>query len=332
MRRFVFSLTAVVLAAACLTAGQAPVTQAPAGQAIATLKSALFDAQQLLKDLEVLSADDMQGRRVGTPGGEKARAYVIERFKASGIAPIGASYESPFVIAGGGRTGGTETTGVNVVGRIEGRDTSRYIVITAHYDHIGVRNGEVFNGADDNASGTAALFALAKYFSSRTPANSLLFVAFDAEEGGLRGARAFVAKPPVPVESLIINLNMDMIGRDPKDLLYVAGTTPQPFLKPFIERIAARAPVKLTMGYDSTAFKENWMGMSDHAAFCQAKIPCLYFGVEDFENHHKASDDYATMTHGFYVRAVETMIHAVEEFDRNLDAVVKARGAEPRDR
>jgi Zn-dependent M28 family amino/carboxypeptidase len=337
MRRFVFSFTAALLGAACLTAAQSPVTQAPAGQAppnqaAATLKSALFDAQQLLKDLEILSADDMQGRRVATPGGEKARAYVVERFKASGILPFGASYESPFAIAGGGRTGGTETTGVNVVGRIEGRNTSRYIVITAHYDHIGVRNGEVFNGADDNASGTAALFALAKYFSTRKPANSLLFVAFDAEEGGLRGARAFVAKPPVPAESLIINLNMDMIGRDTKDLLYVAGTTPQPFLKPFIERIAAKAPVKLTMGYDSSAWKENWMGQSDHAAFCQAKIPCLYFGVEDFENHHKATDDYATMTHGFYVRAVETMVRAVEEFDANLDAVIKARGAEPRDR
>ena len=74
------------------------------------------------------------------------------------------------------------------------------------------------------------------------------------------------------------------------------------------------------------------LSQSDHAAFCQAKIPCLYFGVEDFENHHKASDDYATMTHGFYVRAVETMVYAVEEFDRQLDAVIKARGAEPRDR
>lgn len=330
MRRFVLSVVLASLAAAGLAAGQS--ASAPAGQATRSLKSALFDAQQLLKDLETLSADDMQGRRVGTPGGEKARAYVIERFKASGIAPLGASYELPFVISGGGRTGGTETTGVNVVGKIDGRNTSRYIVITAHYDHVGVRNGEVFNGADDNASGTAALFALAKYFSTHKPANSLLFVAFDAEESGLRGARAFVAKPPVPVESMIINLNMDMIGRDSKDTLYVAGTSPQPFLTPFIERIAAKAPVKLTMGYDNSSFKENWMGQSDHAAFCQVKIPCLYFGVEDFENHHKASDDYATMTHGFYVRAVETMIRAVEEFDANLEAVIKARGVEPRDR
>jgi Zn-dependent M28 family amino/carboxypeptidase len=299
--------------------------QAPA------VKSALIDAPQLLKDLEVLSADDMEGRQVGTPGGAKARAYVIERFKASGIRPFGATYEQPFAFTAGRGGQQAERKGINVVGFINGSRTPRkYIVVTAHYDHIGVRNGEVFNGADDNASGTAGLFALAKYFNAHKPANSLIFVAFDGEESGLRGARAFVASPPVDAATLIINLNMDMIGRDPKDLLYVVGTRQQTFLKPMIERIAAKAPVKLVMGHDDPTEKENWTTDSDHAAFCQAKIPCLYFGVEDFDQHHKATDDFATMTHGFYVRAVETMLRAVEEFDKSLGDVEKARGKEPR--
>ena len=298
------------------------------------VKSSVIDAPQLLKDLEILSADDMEGRQVGTPGGAKARAYVVERFKQSGIQPFGTSYEQPFAFAGG-RAGQTaERKGVNVVGHIEGSRTPRkYIVVTAHYDHVGVRNGEVFNGADDNASGTAALFAVAKYFSARKPVNSLIFVAFDAEETGLRGARAFVGAPPVEAASIVINLNMDMIGRDPNDLLYVVGTRQQPFLKPMIERIAKDAPVKLTMGHDDPNEKENWSSQSDHAAFCQAKIPCLYFGVEDFDQHHKSTDDFATMTHGFYVRAVETMVRAVQEFDRSLDEVEKARGPkEPQSR
>jgi len=294
---------------------------------VPAVKSVLIDAPQLLKDLEVLSADDMEGRQVGTPGGAKARAYVIERFKASGIQPFGATYEQPFAFTAGRAGQQTERKGTNVVGFINGSRTPRkYIVVTAHYDHIGVRNGEVFNGADDNASGTAGLFALAKYFTAHKPANSLIFVAFDGEESGLRGARAFVASPPVDAASLIINLNMDMIGRDPKDLLYVVGTRQQTFLKPMIERIAAKAPVTLVMGHDDPTEKENWTTDSDHAAFCQAKIPCLYFGVEDFDQHHRATDDFATMTHGFYVRAVETMLRAVEEFDKSLDEVEKARG------
>jgi hypothetical protein len=299
------------------------VAQAPAPT------SAIIDAPQLLRDLETLSADDMQGRQAGTAGGEKARAYVLERFKAAGLQPFGASFTHPFTFTAGRAPNQAERSGVNVIGRIEGtRTPDRYIVVTAHYDHIGVRNGEVFNGADDNASGTAALFALARHFSENRPAHSLIFAAFDAEESGLRGARAFVANPPVDVSAMVLNVNMDMIGRDPNDLLYVSGTHQQPFLKPYIERIAARAPVKLVMGHDNPAEKnvENWTGSSDHRAFCDAKIPCLYFGVEDFENHHKASDDYATMTHGFYVRAVETMVAAVKEFDANLDAIAKASG------
>jgi Zn-dependent M28 family amino/carboxypeptidase len=276
------------------------------------------DRQQLLKDLQVLSADDMQGRRAGTEGGAKARAYVIERFKASGILPIGTSYESPFTFTSGRGEAATERKAVNVIGHIPGtREPGKYLVITAHYDHIGVTNGVIFNGADDNASGTAALFAIASYFKANPPAHSLMFVAFDAEESGLRGARHFVAQPPVDAAALLLNINMDMIGRDANNLLYVSGTHSQPTLKPVIESVASKASITLKMGHDDPAQKdiENWTGSSDHAPFCQAKIPCLYFGVEDFENHHKATDKYDTMTHDFYVRVVETMISVTKAFD-----------------
>jgi Zn-dependent M28 family amino/carboxypeptidase len=274
--------------------------------------------EQLLKDLATLSADDMEGRLAGSPGGAKARAFVIERFKATGLKPFGDSFESPFTFTSGRGAAAGERQGVNVIGYITGtKEPNKYLVLTAHYDHIGVRDGVAFNGADDNASGTAALFALAEYFSANPPAHSLLFVAFDAEESGLRGARHFVAQPPVPASALAINLNMDMIGRDANNLLYVVGTHTQPDLKPVIAQVAAAAPVKLVMGHDDPAQKdvENWTGSSDHAPFCQAKIPCLYFGVEDFDNHHKATDKYDTMTYDFYVRVVQTMILVTRAFD-----------------
>jgi hypothetical protein len=275
------------------------------------------DRAQLLADLKILSADDMEGRLVGTPGGAKARAYVIERFKASGIAPFGDSFEHPFDVAAG-RGGGAPRAGVNVLGVIRGtRTPDRYIVITAHYDHIGVRNGDIYNGADDNASGTAALFALGRYFAANPPAHSLIFAALDAEESGLQGARRFVAAPPVPLEQLMLNINMDMIGRDANDLLYVVGTHTQPFLTPTIEQIAAGANITLRRGHDNPDEKgvEDWRRSSDHFPFCQANIPCLYFGVEDFENHHKPTDVYETMTHDFYYRVVQTMVLAVKTFD-----------------
>ena len=295
-------------------------------QAAPARKSTLIDSTQLLKDLATLSADDMQGRQVGTAGGEKARAYVIQRFKDAGLVAFGDSFEAPFTFdAGrGGAAGAPERKGVNVVGQIRGaRQPNRVIVISAHYDHIGVRNGEVFNGADDNASGTAALFALAQYFNENRPSATLVFAAFDGEEAGLRGARAFVAAPPVPKESIILNLNMDMIGRDPDDKLFVVGTFLEPFLKPYIAKVASTASIKLLMGHDNPAEKgvEDWTADSDHKPFIDAKIPALYFGVEDFGNHHKASDDYATMSHDFYVRVVETMIATVKAFDASADAI-----------
>jgi len=289
-------------------------------------KSSLIDSAQLLRDLRVLSSDDMQGRRVGTPGGEKARSYVVERFKASGVRPFGTSYESGFTFTTG-RGNATQQRGVNVVGHIDGkRDSRHYIVVSAHYDHLGVRNGVVFNGADDNASGTAALFSIAQYFGMHQPENSLIFAAFDAEEAGLAGSQAFVKEPPVSSSLLSLNINADMIGRDPNDKLFVVGTALQPYLKPYILAVATTAPVKLLTGHEDPRKPEDWTADSDHYSFIRARIPALYFGVEDFAQHHQPTDDYETITFSFYIRAVETLIQAIREFDANLDAINANRG------
>ena len=289
-----------------------------AQQAVPT--STLFDAAQLLKDLQTLSADDMEGRQVGTAGGEKARNYVVSRFKEAGIVPFGQSYLQPFTFSGA--RGGGERSGVNVIGFVPGtRDQNHYIVVTAHYDHIGIARGEVNNGADDNASGTAALFTLGKYFATHRPAHSIIFAAFDGEEAGLRGARAFLATPPVPASAIVVNVNMDMIGRDPDDKLFASGTRSYPFLRPILERASAASALKLIFGHDDPNEREDWTRDSDHYVFHQAKIPYVYIGVEDFAQHHRATDDYATMTHAFYVRAVETSLQVVKAFDESLEEI-----------
>jgi Zn-dependent M28 family amino/carboxypeptidase len=296
----------VALAAVGIVAQEAPAVVLP---------KVSIDGAQLLHDLKTLSADDMEGRRAGTEGGARARAYVIARFKASNIEPFGASYTMEFPL--GGRQDGT---GVNVVGRIEGRrQPARHIVVSAHYDHVGIQGGRVFNGADDNASGAAALFALGKYFSANRPQHTLIFAAFDAEEINLTGARAFVRRPPVDLKSIALDINADMVGRDANNRLYVSGTFEQAFLKPYVMRVAQRAPVHLLMGYDNPrGGADYWMRSSDQWAFLEARIPALYVGVEDNERHHQPTDDYDNMTHAFFVNAVETLRMLVEEFDRGL--------------
>ncbi|HEX8921370.1 MAG TPA: M28 family peptidase, partial [Pyrinomonadaceae bacterium] len=181
--------------------------------------SRLFDVTRLLRDVETLSADAMEGRKVGTPGGAKAREYVLERFKQAGLKSFGDSYLQSFEVV----SDGEQVRGMNVVGYIKGKSNSnRYVVVTAHYDHLGIRDNQLYNGADDNASGVSALFALATYFQQHRPANSMIFVAFDAEETGLSGSKKFVAETPVKKESIAININLDMISHNDRNELYLS--------------------------------------------------------------------------------------------------------------
>jgi Zn-dependent M28 family amino/carboxypeptidase len=280
------------------------------------------DAARIFRDVATLSADDMEGRLAGSPGGEKARAYVLGRLKEAGVAPVGDTFERPFTFPS--RTTG-ERKGVNLVGVIRGtKDPDRYVVLTAHYDHIGVRNGEVFNGADDNASGVAALLAAAEHFVRARPEHSLLFVAFDAEEAGLQGAKAFMRDPPVPVGAMIVNVNMDMIGRDPANRLFATGVYHYPYLKPYLGAVA-QPPVVLAFGHDTPGEKEDWTKDSDHYVFHEAGIPWIYFGVEDFDQHHKATDDAATIGREFLAGAAATVIAAVQEFDAHLEQIAAQR-------
>lgn len=273
--------------------------------------SKMFDAAKLLKDIETLSADDMEGRSADRPSMAKARDHVEKRFKESGLQPITQEFEIK-------QRGTTEILrGVNFVGQIKGKKADKYIVITAHYDHVGIENGETYNGADDNASGTAALFAIAAYFKKHHPDHSLIFVAFDAEEKGLLGARHFVSNLPVKKEAILLNVNMDMISRNDKNELYAVGTFHYPKLKPAIEAAAKKSKIKLLTGHDDPKLgRDDWTSQSDHAAFHREKIPFIYFGVEDHKDYHRPTDDFANIQPEFYVRAVETIIEAVRLVDK----------------
>src|SRR5690606_18370697 len=101
---------------------------------------------------------------------------------------------------------------LNVLGWIKGTENpDSFIVISAHYDHEGVKKGIIYNGADDNASGVSALFSFAEYFKSNPPKHSVILAAFDAEELGLRGSKYFVENPIVPLEKIRLNINLDMV-------------------------------------------------------------------------------------------------------------------------
>lgn len=312
-----FTFLAAVFLAISLVWSQSSAVKQTASTAVTAPKSKIINAEQMLRDVETLSSDEMQGRGIGTPGGIKAREYVAARFKESGIKPFKDSFVQSFEFT---NRANVKISGANVVGYVEGKKhKDKYIVISAHYDHVGVQKGEIYNGADDDASGTAALFALGEYFKKNKPAHSIIFAAFDGEESGLRGSRAFVAAPPVAKEAIVLNVNMDMVSRSDKNELYASGTYHYPAFKPLLEKVAKNAKIKLLLGHDRPEQGQNdWTNQSDHGSFHAARIPFIYFGVEDHKDYHRPTDDFANINQEFYVRAVETILEAVKSFDKNL--------------
>ena len=282
-----------------------------------------IDSTRLIDDLRVLSADSMEGRRIGTPGNARARTFIENAVKRIGLRPLKDSLSVPFIATS--RTG-PDLHGVNIVSLLRGRmHPDRFIVISAHYDHLGVRNGETYSGADDNASGSAAVLALAQWYKYHPPENSMLFVWFDGEESGLVGSRAFVGHPPVPIEKIIANVNLDMVGRNAKGELYASGASPYPVMKPLLDSLAASARVKLILGHDTGTGQNNWIQQSDQGPFHLKKIPFVYFGVEDHPDYHKPTDKFERIEPGFYYRCVQTINEFVRHLDLALDRVAPVR-------
>jgi hypothetical protein len=280
-----------------------------------------IDVEALMTAVHTLADPGMEGRGAGTDGGARARAWIAERFRAIGLDPVGEDYQLPFEFAA--RPDGTPTRGVNLAGVCASDDEhAPVIVVSAHYDHLGIRNGEVFHGADDNASGVAVLLALAEQCRQRPFLHTLMFVAFDAEEHGLQGARAFVVSPPVALDRVRLNVNMDMVSRGDRGELYAAGTYHYPWLGPPLEEVAARAPVALRFGHDRPEDgTDDWTMQSDHGAFHEAGIPFVYFGVEDHPDYHRPTDTPDRIDAVFFGRAAETILDAL----RSLDAMLISR-------
>ncbi|HEX8147087.1 MAG TPA: M20/M25/M40 family metallo-hydrolase, partial [Pyrinomonadaceae bacterium] len=223
--------------------------------------------------------------------------------------------------------GGRTLKCANVVGYVRGASNPEsLVVVTAHYDHLGVRGGKVYNGADDNASGVAVLLQLAAHFAREPPRHTLVFAALDAEEEGLVGAKALVKQLRAEKREVALDVNMDMVSHSERGELYASGAYHTPALKPLLERIAAHAPARLLLGHDRPEQgHDDWTNQSDQFAFHKAGVPFVYFGVEDHKDYHKPTDDFDTLTRDFFVGAAETVLEVVTALDAGLDAAVKGR-------
>jgi Zn-dependent M28 family amino/carboxypeptidase len=186
----------------------------------------------------------------------------------------------------------------NIVGKLPGSDPilkEQAVIIGAHYDHLGRssdgaldpdKEGEIHNGADDNASGTSGMLELAQYFAgqSQRARRSLVFMAFSGEELGLLGSAYYVNHPTWPLEQTVAMINMDMIGRMKDSTLVVQGLGTAPQWQPLIERLHQPPQFNLSL-------KKEGPGPSDHSSFYQKNIPVLFFFTNQHEDYHRVTDD-----------------------------------------
>jgi hypothetical protein len=278
----------------------------------------------LKKDVYFLAADDLGGRAIGTTGEQKAAEYLAQEFDKLGLTPMGTNgFFQEFTVSKPSNpheeavigTDGAGVTGRNVVAFLD-KKADKTIVIGAHFDHLGMGgqgslhrgDSAIHNGADDNASGTAALLALAKIFKYETLKSNILFIAFSGEENGLWGSNYFVKNPTVDLKTVNYMINMDMVGRlNPEKSLAVHGVGTSPSFPPVLDPINADS-LKLVPS-------ESGVGPSDHTSFYLQDLPVLHFFTGQHADYHKPSDDADKINYEGLVQVVRYISRLIAGLD-----------------
>ncbi|MFM2286273.1 MAG: hypothetical protein RLZZ543_1770, partial [Bacteroidota bacterium] len=258
-----------------------------------------FAPTKVMKHIEVLASDSLRGRGTGTADEEKAAEYVIRQFKQYGLTAQGekGSWKQEFDFnAGMHGKGGRSGKANNVIGYLDNKAATT-IIIGAHMDHLGDGSdghsldphakGEIHNGADDNASGTAGVIELARFYATNSEKEkfNFLFICFSGEELGLLGSEYFANHPTIDLSKVNCMINMDMIGRlkTDKPVLEVSGVGTAKEWLPLVKSFSSAA---MEIKTDSAG-----VGPSDHTSFYNKQIPVLHFFTGTHADYHKPSDD-----------------------------------------
>lgn len=256
-----------------------------------------FQTAPIRKHIEYLASDDLEGRGTASLGEVRAANYIAAAFREIGLKPAGTKgYFQPFEVSFAIDGEAHDLTGRNVVGFLD-NGAAKTIVIGAHYDHLGKgfqgsslspdSKNKIHNGADDNASGTAGVLELARYFAGNNvkEKHNYLFITFSGEELGLLGSKHYVEKPTLPLNAISAMINMDMIGRlDAQKGIIVSGWGTSKVWGKLIPELAKRQNLKYTV--DSSG-----VGASDHTSFYLKNIPVVQFFTGGHGDYHKISDD-----------------------------------------
>lgn len=265
-------------------------------------------AAELKKHLVIVASDEMQGRETGSEGQKKAGRYLIEQYKADNIAfPKGAKDYYQHVPAAflNAKYNENLPDSENIWAFIEGTEKpDEIVVVSAHYDHVGMKNGEIYNGADDDGSGTVALLEIAQAFQKAKkdgngPKRSVLILHVTGEEHGLHGSRYYSENPLFPIANTVADVNIDMIGRrdephkNTSNYIYVIGADR---LSSDLDKIVREqndkfTKVDLDFKFNDRNDPNRFYNRSDHYNFAKHGIPSVFFFSGVHEDYHKPGDD-----------------------------------------
>lgn len=259
--------------------------------------------EDLKKHLFEIASDKYNGRMAGEPGHDSICNYIKNYYKSAKLKAPEQYPEYLQKIPASFLPENINTT-QNVIAYIEGSHfPNEYLIISAHSDHLGIENGQIFNGADDNGSGNSALLEIAEAFklaekNGIRPKRSIVFLHVTAEELGLYGSRFYVENPVFSLENTVVNLNTDMIGRVDKrhentpDYVYLIGSDRISTELDFIVREANDefTNLELDYKYNATDDPNRYYSRSDHYNFALKDIPVIFFFNGEHEDYHKASD------------------------------------------
>lgn len=277
--------------------------------------------QQAKIDVVYLASDYLEGRETGSAGEKLAAEYIVHRFSQIGLSPKGdnGSWLQGFDFdfkANPHAASGEARTGHNVVAFLD-NGAANTIVIGAHYDHLGMGDfsslhaGEssIHNGADDNASGIAAMLRLATELKSgKAAGNNYLFIAFSGEELGLYGSKYFVNNPTINLGTVNFMLNMDMVGRlNDEKVLAVYGVGTSPAFRPVLDNIRIGG-IKITTS-------DSGIGPSDHTSFYLKDLPVLHFFTGQHREYHKPADDAGLINYNGLMDVADYIMALLEQLD-----------------
>jgi Zn-dependent M28 family amino/carboxypeptidase len=241
----------------------------------------------------------------------KAGDYLIKEFRQVKLEPV---FRGEFGQNVPGKEPGT-VQGRNVGAMLRGGDQAlrdEWIIVAAHFDHLGVRSGRLYPGADDNASGVAMMLEVARSMAAEStrPKRSVMFIGFDLEEVGLFGSRYFVEHSPVPLDRVVLFVTADMISRALGGVcekhLFVMGTEHAPALRPWIESAARGRPLSVgLLGADILV-----LNRSDYGPFRARNIPFLFFTTGENPRYHTPDDNPETLDYPKLVQ-ISQLIHRV---------------------